>query len=67
MYQLNVLTLGDANDPNPIERDYDGWHGYARFDFDRHGNGKTQVTFCDGHVEMRGVDEFYYKNFVPRP
>lgn len=67
LYQLNGLASGDASDPDPIDRDYDGWHGWAKFDFDRHGNGKTQVTFCDGHVEQRGVDEFYFKNFVASP
>lgn len=67
MYGLNGLASGDPDDPNPIDRDYNGWHGWARFDFDRHGNDKTMVTFCDGHVESRGVDEFYYRNFVPTP
>lgn len=67
MYQLNVLASSDPSDPEPIDRDYDGWHGWAKFDFDRHGNNKTQVTFCDGHVELRGIDEFYNRNFVPTP
>lgn len=64
MWQLLNLTKSDAGAPEDlVPGGYEALHGWARFDFDRHGNGKTQVTYCDGHVEMLAPDEFYYKNF----
>lgn len=61
MWQLSVLTLGDITDPEPISFEMSGT---ARMTFDRHGNDQAQVSFCDGHVELRGQDEFYYRNFA---
>lgn len=61
MYQLNNLANGDVTDPDPISFEMSGT---AKMTFDRHGNDKAQVSFCDGHVELRGQDEFYYKNFT---
>lgn len=64
MWQLNNLALGDVNDPEPIDFEM---AGIAKMNFDRHGNGTAQVSFCDGHVESRAPDEFYYKNFAVGP
>lgn len=63
MWQLNNLTYTVNEPEEKVPGGYDALHGWAKMDFDRHGNGKTHVTFCDGHVEMRAPDEFYYKNF----
>lgn len=61
MEGLSALANGDSRDLNPISFDMSG---AAKMNFNRHGNGMTQVSFCDGHIESRAEDQFYYKNFV---
>lgn len=65
LWQLNEFSTGDANDPDSVDMRSKG-SGWAKMDFDRHGNEKVHVVFCDGHVEARGMDEFYRRNFQPR-
>ena len=65
MWQLGGFSNGDPDDPDPVDMEAKG-SGWAKLDFERHGNGKTHVVFCDGHVEARGMNEFYRRNFQPR-